>query len=802
MALGLMRLRSGELPAEVTSFVGRQQELARLTRLLGAARLVTITGPGGVGKTRVALRAAAACGTDLSGTDLSGTDLDGTYLVELSGLSDPELLPHTIAMSLGLPEQDKRSQLDAVLGYLRERRPLLILDTCEHLLDACALFADVAMKECPGVTLLATSRQPLDVPGEHTFQLAPLPDADAITLFAQRAAVVVPGFTVDDRNRAHISRLCQRLDGIPLAIELATIRLRAVPVAELAERVDEHFRVLTAGRRAALPRHQTLHETISWSYELCTTAEQALWARLSVFAGGFDLPAAEAVCADETQEVLSALVGLVDKSVVLRAAEGDTRYRLLDTLREFGAEQLGTGTDSVRQRHVAYYLGWIDRFGGRLTVDLVPEFRALRADHANLRAALEYALALPGAAEEAAELAGTLVGYWMIAGLLREGTYWLTRVLDLLAAPSAARARILNARSYLATFLGETAGALADAAEAVVLADRLGLPDVGAKGAMYVHIALTFAGRLDEAAAAGEDAAARLAAGGAADDLYGFDSQMAYMHLLAGDLDRCLERCAAGLRQVPDGEWWTTSYLHTIAGLAEFFAGRAAESTEALHKALVMKAEIDDAPGMAYCLEVLGWLAGGQERYRRTAWLLGAAGALWQRTGNRLGGTEVLELLHQEAAATATEALGADAYAALHSAGGAASPDQVLGFALDSDSVSARVAERPALSSREQEIALLVAEGLSNREVAERLVISKRTVDAHVEHIFGKLGISSRVRLATWLKSPSGDQLRNDLPVSSRDLRSLSAQAWPPPAPWSSISPPTTAASWGEPSST
>ena len=228
----------------------------------------------------------------------------------------------------------------------------------------------------------------------------------------------MPDFTINDRTRPHIRRLCGRLDGIPLAIELATIRLRAVPVAELAERIDEHFRVLTAGRRAALPRHQTLHEAISWSYELCTPGERALWARLSVFADGFDLEAAEGVCADETLDVLGTLVGLVDKSVVLRVAEGETRYRLLDTLREFGAEQLGAAGGPVRERHVGYYLGRIRRFGTRFTGGLIPEFRAMRADHANLRAALEYALDVPAAASEAATLANSLEAYWLIAGLL------------------------------------------------------------------------------------------------------------------------------------------------------------------------------------------------------------------------------------------------------------------------------------------------------------------------------------------------------------------------------------------------
>src|SRR5260370_9447814 len=297
MSLVLTRHRLGELPAEGTGFVGRHRELAELAGLLRVARLVTVTGPGGVGKTRVALRAAS---------QLAGEFADGACLVELSGLHDPELLPDTVASCLGLPGAEARSRLDMILDHLRDQRLLLILDTCEHLVDACAMLADVLLR-ATSVTVLATSRQPLAVPGEHPSAIPPLPvpdprardagDGDAVELFAQCAAAVVPGFAVTDAHRACVIRLCRRLDGVPLAIELATVRLRAIPLEQLADRLDDRFRLLAGGRRAALPHHQTIRAATEWSYDLCSTAEQLLWARLTVFAGSFDVEAGAPGCA-------------------------------------------------------------------------------------------------------------------------------------------------------------------------------------------------------------------------------------------------------------------------------------------------------------------------------------------------------------------------------------------------------------------------------------------------------------------------------------------------------------------------
>jgi predicted ATPase/DNA-binding CsgD family transcriptional regulator len=760
MAVSLIRRQPGELPAEVTSFIGRQAELAQLDGLLKSARLVTVTGPGGVGKTRVALRAAARA---------AGNYRDGVCLIELSGLRDPELLAHTFAAALGLPEQDARSQLDAVLDHLRERNMLLILDTCEHLLDACAMLADTVVQEAERITVLATSRQPLDIPGEYTCPVSPLPvpepgaaqagASDAVELFAQRAATVVPGFTVTDANRDDVIRLCRCLDGIPLAIELATVRLRALPIERLAERLAGRFRVLTVGRRAALPRHQTLRTAIEWSYDLCIPAERALWARLSVFAGTFDIDAAEEVCAGgelDREDIVETLIGLVDKSVLLRVEDDGGGYRLLDTLREFGAGQLAEvgGQAVLRDRHIARYLRMAEYFGRHFADDQLAAYRALRREHANIRAALEYALDLPGRESQAARLATALYGYWHISGMPREGRYWLTRVLERFPDPSPERAWALIVRCYLVTRARE------DGMEGISIAERLGEELIAARGYLYLHTALAASGRLDEAARAGATAAERLQA---ADDRIGLlclDAQMAQMHAIAGDLDRAIARCAQGLRRADDGgELWSASYMHYTTGLALFRKGEYEAGAQAEYRALAMKAELGDALGIAHCLEVLAWIAVRQGRHGRASWLFGAAGALWARCGRRVSGNPVLEEFHRQAEEAARQALGEKRYAALHAHGAGHQLDQVITCAAsDSDELGQAIPERgeaqpDPLTSREREIAELVSEGLSNREIAERLVISKRTVDAHVEHIFEKLDISSRVQLATWLKA-------------------------------------------------
>src|SRR6185437_5790042 len=513
--------------AEATSFVGRNAELAGISGLLGSTRMVTVVGPAGVGKTRTSLRAAAEVADEFP---------DGIWLADLGGISDPAALVGTVAEAIGLQKAD----LAALLRYLRGRRLLLILDTCEHLVDACATFADTLLRAAPGVTLLATSRQPLDAQGEHAFPLLPLAvEPDATDLFAQRAAAIVPGFSITPQNRPDIVRLCKRLDGIPLAIELAAVRLRALPLAELAAQLESGIRLLTASRRGTSSRHQTLRAAVDWSYQLCTPAERTLWERLSVFAGTFDVSGAEEVCADDAlprDQVLHALVGLVDKSIVLRDAAVPSRYRLLAALREFGADRLAAPErclDQLAARSLAMARDFEEQFssGPRPTgqaasheaaEDQAAAVRRLSPEYENIRAVLRYALAPderpgdPSRSRVGADLAVRLSYYWQVSGKLDEGREWLGQVADLFPEATRERAWALGERGRLATFKGDLTRAIADINESIRLATNAGrsAEHAAARGYLYLNLALTFAGRHAEAAAAGETARQRLTACG------------------------------------------------------------------------------------------------------------------------------------------------------------------------------------------------------------------------------------------------------------------------------------------------
>jgi predicted ATPase/DNA-binding NarL/FixJ family response regulator len=801
--------RLGLLPAEATTFVGRASELAGIRTLLGSARMVTVVGPAGVGKTRLSLRAAGIAADRFS---------DGVWHADLAGIGDPDQLVPTIAAVLGLPEGGRAGREAALLGYLRDKKLLLILDTCEHLVDACATFADTVLRSAPGVTLLATSRQPLDAQGEHAFPLPPLPtEGDAAELFAQRAAAVLPGFTVTPQNRADVARVCQRLDGIPLAIELAAVRLRALPLAELASQLESGIRMLTVSRRGTSPRHQTLRAAVEWSYQLCTADERALWERLSVFAGNFDVSGAEQVCADDTlpeARVVHALVGLVDKSVVLRDAADPSRYRLLGALREFGADRLAETDgperflDRLASRCAAMAMDFDERFrgggppgrdrgpGARAEVNgaeanQVAAFRGLQRDYGNIRAVLGYTLGPrePSAAPPAdmvarwrlgAELAVRLCGYWQISGQLDEGRQWLSGVADRFPEPARERAWALGARGRLATFQGDLDAAVADLRESVRLAEAAGQGAglAAARGYLYLNLALAFAGAHEEAIATAETARQRLVACGYRIGVAGLEAQLGHLCQLTGKVDEAIEHCERGQALLgqsksarADGERWVSGYLYLVSGLAlAQRPGREHASAKALGRALTAKHELGDVLGTAYAVEALAWLAARREQYERTAWLIGAADQLWNRTGRRLSGVALMEDTRQRTVKAARRVLGERRFTAAYAHGAALGLDSVVREALselgdgavpradaalgigDQVPVTADSAVPGLLTRREREIAELVASGLSNREVATRLFISKRTVDAHVEHIFSKLEISSRVQLTVLLQ--------------------------------------------------
>jgi non-specific serine/threonine protein kinase len=764
MAAGTSYRTPGKLPPQTSGFVGRVAELATARELLREARLVTITGPGGVGKTRLAVRVASEAAAGFR---------DGARLIELSGVRDPGLLMYTVAAGLTLAElsnadSDQGSQVDKLLGFIRDRELLLILDTCEHLVDACAALADTILRAAPGVTILATSRQPLDAPGEVVLQLLPLPvpdpgeesagKADVVELFAQRAAAAVPGFTVTPENLADVITVCRRLDGIPLAIELATVRLRALPLRQMAERIDDRLRLLTGERRSGTPRHHTLRAAIEWSYSLCTPTEQLLWERLSVFAGGFDIVAAEAVCAGRelaTEEILPTLISLVDKNVLVRERAPDPSqpeggkpdepaFRMLDTLREFGTERLhlgktpagtsqggttqGTTTHgviahgattravarrrapparreqrngedvgqaeaAVRRRFIAHYLALAELFEREPTTDQVGQYQRLRREHANLRAAFDYALGLPGNEGAAIVLATSLFVYWRISGLLREAEYWLDQALERCPKGSVVRARVLSTRGYVRTLLGDFANGRTDAEAAIEMAAVFS--DLAAAGRAHstLHRVLTYSGNFAEAQAAADAAASCLTSVGDTLALAQLDLVNALLRLQEGELDLCYESVTRGLDRLPEDEIWCTAYLLGLQSLGLFLRGDFDRAWPSAHRSLQMQGELHEEVGIAFGLGTMAFIAAGQGRYERTTWLFGASAPLWERSGRWYTGAPAFEALHGVSERVARNRLGEDRYWELHAAGAAAPLDHAIERALGDDDQLGETAE-------------------------------------------------------------------------------------------------------------
>jgi predicted ATPase/DNA-binding XRE family transcriptional regulator len=479
------------LPLPATSFVGRARELAEVRCLLGASRLVTLTGVGGCGKTRLALETARAIERETAGE---------VRLVDLAPLAEPGLVPQAVARALPVPEQPGRPLLDALTAWLAGQRLLLVLDNCEHLLDACAGLAAAVLRACPDVRLLVTSREALGVAGERAWPVPPLalPPAgagagrrargwaEAVQLFVERAAVIRPGFGLTDQNAAAVAEVCRRLDGLPLAIELAAARLNVLTVEQLADRLGDRFRLLTGGSRTALPRQQTLQATLDWSYALLTEPEQAMLRRLAVFAGGCSLAAAEAVCPGagvEPADVLDLLGRLVAKSLVVmeeQPAPGDhpeARYRLLETVRQYAAERLLEAGEerAVRERHRDWGLALAERGGSTGSRRaLVAWLDHLDAEYDNLRAALGWCLEHEPPA--ALRLVSAIDVFWQVRVHYSEALRWLSRALTESPERTGQRARVLLTAGKLLRMQGEHARARAWDEEALAISRRLADP--------------------------------------------------------------------------------------------------------------------------------------------------------------------------------------------------------------------------------------------------------------------------------------------------------------------------------------
>ncbi len=452
------------LPVEVTPFVGRQQELADVTSVLAGRaagpRLLTLTGAGGCGKTRLALRAAR---------DLAPSFQHGVWLVELAPLGDSDLVTTTVANVLGIRGNAEQTQLEALLLFLQDRQILLVLDNCEHLVGTVAALATAILRSCPTVHILATSRELLRIDGEETFRVPSLAlptenerqspntlaEVESIHLFLDRARMVQPGFALNDQNAPFVAEICRRLDGIPLAIELAAMRVKVLGVEQIAQRLDQRFALLTSGKRAALPRQQTLAAAVAWSYDLLSEPEQRLFEALSVFAGSFSLEAAEAVGGDEGVGVLSVLADLVDKSLVVAEPRGsEYRYHLLETIRRYAAEKLvvAGGVVAARDRHRDFFLLLAQRAEPELEgPDVVAWLELLDCEADNLRTALDWCSGADAA--RGLRLAGAIYRFWRYRGRFSEGRHWLQ--LFLTATPAAEQDR--RDRAWALTGLGELA---------------------------------------------------------------------------------------------------------------------------------------------------------------------------------------------------------------------------------------------------------------------------------------------------------------------------------------------------------
>jgi predicted ATPase/class 3 adenylate cyclase len=483
-ALKSLDLQTTNLPSlQLTSFIGREREMAEIRRLLGGARLVTLVGAGGAGKTRLALQVAA---------DMLEEFPKGVWLAELAPLTDPALVPQTVASVFGVREAPGRPITELLVEYLRTRALLLVLDNCEHLVEPAARLAGALLRGCPGVRILATSREALGVAGESAYRVPPMsrPDprgrvsveelmeTEAAQLFLERAALSNPQFLVTDANAPAIAQIVHRLDGIPLAIELAAARVKVLSAEQIAKRLDDRFRLLTGGSRTGLPHHQTLQAAVAWSYDLLSPQERALFDRLSVFAGGFSLEAVEAVCADDPADVLDLLTRLVDKSLVAtESIDHDIRYRMLDTIRHYSLERLGESGegDAVRSRHLEWHAGLAAQAEPALVgADQLGWLDRLELEHDNLRSGLEWARARDSRLEAGLRMAGALHRFWILRGYLREGRDWLEGLLARAqGASEATRAKAAYGASVLAFHQGDMSRAEAWGTESLQLSRAL-----------------------------------------------------------------------------------------------------------------------------------------------------------------------------------------------------------------------------------------------------------------------------------------------------------------------------------------
>ncbi|MGR3873865.1 ATP-binding protein [Streptomyces graminifolii] len=649
----------GNLPLEPDRFVGRSAELTELARALDASRLVTVTGPGGVGKSRLAARAATRSAPP-----------DGVWRVELAPVRDPELVDFAVVEALGLTDHTARLPREALLGHLAERQLLLVLDGFEHLVEVCAELVAELLGRVPGLRVLAVGRRPLELAGERIVAVAPLGEHEALELFADRAAQ--QGVVLGDEPG--VRELCRRLDGIPLAVELAAGRLRALTPGELLARFDDRFRLLAGGRRDALPRHQALRTAIGWSHELCTPEERLLWARLSVFAGRFDLEAAEYVCGGDgltSDGVLDVLSELLAQSVVVRdETPTGVRYRMLDTIRAYGADWLEATGDAprLRRRHRDWYLGlatWceLDWFSPRQG-----EVAArVEAELPNLRAALEYCLTEPDETHLGQYLAGSLWFYWAGCGRLAEGRHWLEQAVQLDAEDTAndqSRLKALWVLGYVAILQGDTVPALAALQECREEADQAANPTAVAYAEHRTGCLALVTDDMARAETLLRSALDRYQQIGELNSnvLMG-QVELAMTRAFQGDLADAVKLCEDVRRVCEDhGERWTRAYALYVLAYVAWSDGELVLARDLLADCLGSAHGFRDLLGSVLAVELLALVTVAEGDAAEAALLQGAASGMWPSVGLPLFGSAYYNAPHELCEAMARERLGDERY--------------------------------------------------------------------------------------------------------------------------------------------
>jgi predicted ATPase/DNA-binding CsgD family transcriptional regulator len=808
------------LPEQSTPLIGREREVRAVCALLERAdvRLVTLTGAGGTGKTRVGLQVAA---------DLLDRFEDGVFLADLAPISDPTLVVSTIAQVLGVRDVAGRQLPDVVVDYLRGRRLLLVLDNFEQVLDA-ATAIDRLIRGCPGLRVLVTSRAALQLRAEHEYQVPPLalPErgrsvtADSLTqygataLFIERATAITPDFAVTNANAPAVVEICARLDGLPLAIELAAARIRLLSPEAMLPRLGHGLALLTGGRRDLPTRQRTLRSAIAWSYDLLPEVEQRLFRQLGVFVGGFTLEAAEEVCGADgdaqgaarpghEMSLLDGIAALVDYNLVRAEAQpgGEPRFRVLETIREFALERLEASgeEEALRNRHFAYFLRLAERAEPELRgSNQVAWLARLEYEHDNLRAALGWSLLETDRAEDGQRLAGSLFWFWSLHAHLGEGRRWLQQTLALSdATPASVRAKLLEGAGLLASQQGEYGRAVALREMALALSravgDRFGI----ARGLTSLGVVKAFQGDSLRAAVLLEEGLALFRELGDTWSIALALRNLGRVAVREGDQQRAIalsEESLALSRQLGD-KWGIAWSLHDLGDVL----GRQGDSARAavlLEESLALRRELGDKRGTAWTLnslarvthaegdneratalyreclhlanelgeksrivdslEGLARIAEAQGRMERALRLLGAAEALRDTSGvqrepaERDSAERDLQRVPTRSADEASKAAWAEGRAlTLEQAIEEATAPQAT-----QDNVMSRAvtptASMSQLTRREREVAVLVAQGLSNRQIAMSLVVSERTVHGHVASILSKLGYRSRAQIAVW----------------------------------------------------